>query len=159
MTGAGRESWWGVVNPGAGSRNDALARVHQVLAWRKVEAELNATDHGVHLLELVGRGVEEGYSRFLAVGGDGTVNLVVNALLQSAWKHPPTIGVLPSGTGCDLIRSFGISQDLEEAANHLVGEETAALDAVHLKGPWGDRFFVNSAGSGLTAGTSRTTSK
>ncbi|MFQ5968480.1 MAG: diacylglycerol/lipid kinase family protein, partial [Acidimicrobiia bacterium] len=152
MTGEGTEGWWGVVNPGAGSRTDALDRVHQVLAWRKVKAELNPTDHGSHLLELVDQGVEKGFSRFLAVGGDGTVNLVVNALLQSEWGSPPTIGVLPSGTGCDLIRTFGISQDLEEAASHLVGTETAPLDAVRLRGPWGERLFVNSAGCGLTAG-------
>ena len=105
-----------------------------------------------HLLELVGNGIEEGFSQFLAVGGDGTVNLVVNEVLRSEWEVPPTIGVLPSGTGCDLVRSYGISQDLEEAASHLVGDETAPLDAVRLQGPWGDRFFVNSAGSGLTAG-------
>ena len=145
-------SWWGIVNPGAGNRKDTPARVRAALDRVGVLAELRTSDSAAHIDDLVSEGIESGAGRFLAVGGDGTINLVANALLARQWDSPPVLGVLPSGSGSDLIRSFGISQNLEEAASHLAGPDTAPLDAVHLSGPWGERYFVNSAGSGLTGG-------
>lgn len=145
------EGWWGVVNPGAGARKDILARVRTALAGRRVEASLNLTNDSGHIGELVAEGRARGHRRFLAVGGDGTINLVVNELLRTPWEAPPVLGVLPAGSGSDLIRSFAIPQHLERAADHLVGTATAALDVILLRGPWGDRLFVNSAGCGLTA--------
>lgn len=146
------DDWWGIVNPAAGRKKDHQDRVRAALDASGVGAELQVSDSEAHVADLVEEGVANGYRRFLAVGGDGTVNLVVNAMLRSDWEEPPLLGVLPAGSGCDLIRSFGISQDLEEAATHLSGSETAPLDAVHMSGPWGERYFVNSAGSGLTGG-------
>ncbi len=144
--------WWGIVNPGARGKGDIVARVHRALAWRKVPADLHETGSPDHIAELVAEGTALGRRRFLAVGGDGTINLVVNGLMRGPWASPPVLGVLPAGTGCDLIRTFGISQDLEEAAGHLVTSLTSPLDVVAMKGPWGERHFVNSSGSGLTAG-------
>jgi YegS/Rv2252/BmrU family lipid kinase len=144
--------WWGIVNPGAGNRKDTPARVRAALDRVGVLAELRTSDSAAHIDDLVSEGIESGARRFLAVGGDGTINLVANALLARHWDSPPVLGVLPSGSGSDLIRSFDISQNLEEAASHLTGTDTAPLDAVHLSGPWGERYFVNSAGSGLTGG-------
>jgi len=151
-TEASREGgWWGIVNPGAGNRNDALERAKRALAWRKIEAHLHLSRTQDHLRDLVSEGVGKGYGQFLAVGGDGTINLVVTSLLSTTWPSPPTLGVLPAGSGSDLIRTFGISQNLDEAANHLLGDRVAPLDAVLIRGEWGERYFVNSAGSGLTA--------
>lgn len=146
------EAWWGVVNPGAGNQKDAPARVKAAIDRAGTEAELRTSNSAEHIDELIAEGIGNGFHRFLAVGGDGTVNLVVNALLQAEWEDPPTLGVLPSGSGGDLIRTFGISQNLEEAVSHLAGSATTPLDAVHLQGPWGKRYFVNSAGSGLPGG-------
>jgi diacylglycerol kinase (ATP) len=145
-------TWWGIVNPYAGRGKDHLGRVHAALDDNGVDAELRASASAANVAELVAEGVKGGYRRFLAVGGDGTVNLVADALLRSDWPEPPVLGVLPAGSGCDLIRTFGISQSLEEAASHLPGTTTASLDAVHIRGLWGDRFFLNSAGAGLTGG-------
>ena len=148
----GSQEWWGIVNPGAGNRKDTPERVRSVLDEAGVPASLHTSESAAHIGDLVGEGIKTGAKRFLAVGGDGTINLVANALLQEQWETPPVLGVLPAGSGSDLIRSFGISQDIEEAATHLSGSETAPLDAVHLSGPWGARYFLNSAGSGLTGG-------
>ncbi len=144
--------WWGIVNPAAGHGRDHLARVRAALDANGIEAEIRVSENEDHVAQLVAEGVEDGHRQFLAVGGDGTVNLVADALLRADWNERPLLGVLPAGSGCDLIRSFGISQNLEEAASHLPGSASAPLDAVHITGPWGDRFFLNSAGSGLTGG-------
>lgn len=153
MTGDPDEQvWWGIVNPAAGHGRDHLARVRAALDANGIHAELAVSEDEDHVARIVAEGVEHGHRRFVAVGGDGTVNLVADALLRADWSDRPLLGVLPAGSGCDLIRTFGISQNLEEAASHLPGSASAPLDAVHIEGPWGDRFFLNSAGSGLTGG-------
>src|SRR5690606_41185661 len=58
-----------------------------------------------------------------------------------------TVAVLPSGTGCDLIRTFGIPQDLAGAAKHLTTNETYRVDLVAIEGGWGSRHYVNVARS------------
>jgi diacylglycerol kinase (ATP) len=85
------------------------------------------------------------------VGGDGTVSTVVDALMHAGVKSRPVIAVLPAGTGCDLIRTFGIPQNLEEAARHLSTPHTYDIDVGRVEGEWGVRHFVNVADAGLAA--------
>lgn len=103
------------------------------------------------MVAAVDRGVEEGYERFVAVGGDGTVNLVVESLLAHSWDEPPKVGILPGGSGCDLARTFGIPEHLEEAVEVLADGKEYQIDVAELSGPWGRRSFVNVGEAGLTA--------
>ena len=90
------------------------------------------------------------------MGGDGTVNLVVDALMRHDWQSPPTLGILPAGTGCDFVRVFGIAQEVERAADHLTGGEVYRCDVGHLEGDWGDRYFMNIAQVGIGAASAVT---
>ena len=85
------------------------------------------------------------------VGGDGTLSNAVDALVDAGRASDATVGVLPAGTGCDLIRTFGIPQRLEEAARHLSTPTTYRIDVGRLEGAWGVRHFVNVANTGLAA--------
>lgn len=85
------------------------------------------------------------------VGGDGTVSTVVDALAHRGIVRDAVVGVLPAGTGCDLIRTFGIPQNIEEAARHLGTPNTYRIDVGVLEGEWGVRHFVNVANAGLAA--------
>jgi YegS/Rv2252/BmrU family lipid kinase len=92
-----------------------------------------------------------GARHFALAGGDGTVNLAVNALMTLDLDERPVIGVLPVGTGCDLLRTFGLPQDLAGAARHLTTDDTYAIDVATLEGSWGTRYFVNVAQAGVGA--------
>ena len=85
------------------------------------------------------------------VGGDGTVSTVVDALSHRGIVDSAVVGVLPAGTGCDLIRTFGIPQSIEGAARHLSTPNTYRIDVGRLEGSWGVRHFVNVANAGLPA--------
>jgi diacylglycerol kinase (ATP) len=66
------------------------------------------------------------------------------------------LGVVAAGSGCDLVRSFGVPGDTESAAAHLVGENTYGLDLmkVTVTGPGGERrtrFAHNLAQVGMGA--------
>ena len=145
-------TWWVIVNPGAGGgRHDWADRTVRTFRDRQVDAEVHSSTSSTHIAQLVDVGRELGHHRFLAVGGDGTINLVVDALMRSQWSQPPVLAVLPTGSGSDLIRTFGRSQRLEDSVDHLLGEETYLVDVGHLAGPWGDRYFINVAEVGVGA--------
>lgn len=148
-------TWWTIVNPAAGSRERVERRVYSALEERSIPAEIHSSDSPEHLRELVADGIAAGAERYLAVGGDGTVSLMADALLQHDWSEPPIIGVLPAGSGCDLIRSVGMPQSLEEAAAHLEGDATYSIDVGVAEGEWGTRRFLNVLDVGVIAGTVR----
>jgi diacylglycerol kinase (ATP) len=148
-------TWWTIVNPAAGSRERVERRVHAALEERSIPAEVVASESPEHLRSLVEEGISGGAERYLAVGGDGTVSLMADALPQHRWNEPPVIGVLPAGSGCDLIRSVGMPQSLEEAAAHLEGDATYSIDVGVAEGEWGTRRFLNVLDVGVIAGTVR----
>lgn len=144
-------NWYVIVNPNAGRGTDLVARSEQALAAHGLTTEIVASAGPEAVAEMVDEAVGAGWDHFVAVGGDGTVNLVVDAILRHPWDVPPTLGILPAGTGCDFVRVFGISQELEAAAAHLAGESTYLCDAGALTGEWGIRYFLNVAQAGIGA--------
>jgi diacylglycerol kinase (ATP) len=87
----------------------------------------------------------------VAVGGDGTVNLVADALLAAGGPVPPSMAMLPAGTGSDFARLFGFSGSAVEAARRIVDGESYPLDVGTIEGPFGTRRVVNVAETGLGA--------
>ncbi len=145
--------WWVVVNPGAGRGHAREERVTDALAGRGIEFEMRVSESGEAIRPIVAEGRDRGYTCFAAVGGDGTANLVLNALLLDDWAEPPTLGILPAGSGSDFIRTFGIPNDLDAAADHLLGDAEYAVDVGLLSGAFGHRYFLNVANSGIAART------
>jgi len=149
-------TWWALVNPGAGNGSADAAmeqRVRSALADHEVGAIINVSRSADHLRELVRQGADEGVTRFLAVGGDGTASLVTDALMRLPWDEPPTLGILPAGSGSDFVRTFGFSQKLEEAVRHLTGDESYLVDVGVIQGAWGTRYFLNAADTGILGAT------
>jgi len=143
--------WLVVANPYAGRRREIEQRTRRVLDAQHIEAEIVAPYGETEVRQCIDEAVAGGCDRVVAVGGDGTINLVVGALMQHRWAHPPTLGVLPAGSGSDFVRTFGISQRLEDAARHLGGDEVYLSDVGVLRGGWGERHFINVADAGVLA--------
>ena len=143
--------WLALVNPYAAQGRQARSRVEAALRKRGITGEVLEVDGIAALRDTVSMAVSEGRNRFVAVGGDGTVNAVLNALLEHEWKEPPILGVLPAGTGCDLLRTFGIGNRIESAVDRLAGDNTYPVDVGLAIGGWGRRFFLNVASAGATA--------
>lgn len=143
--------WLVVANPYAGRRREIEQRTRRVLDAQQIEAEIVAPYGEAEVRQCIDEAVADGRDRVVAVGGDGTINLVVGALMQHRWAYPPTLGVLPAGSGSDFVRTFGISQRLEDAARHLGGDEVYLSDVGVLRGSWGERHFINVADAGVLA--------
>ena len=143
--------WLAVVNHMAGRRPIDPAVIADVLRTAGVDADVEAPGSAKATETMLREEAQQGRTHFALVGGDGTVNLAANALIPLALNPKPVIGVLPTGTGCDLLRTFALPQDLAGAALHLATDATYDIDVVALEGPWGDRYFVNVAQAGVGA--------
>lgn len=143
--------WVVLVNPYVARGRHAKPKAETALRNRDIPADVIEVDGIPALRAAVGAAASQLRNRFVAVGGDGTVNAVLNAVLEHSWPEPPVLGVLPAGTGCDLLRTFGLGNRIEPAADRLVGDTTYPVDVGVAIGEWGRRFFLNVASAGATA--------
>jgi YegS/Rv2252/BmrU family lipid kinase len=74
-----------------------------------------ATEYPGHATELAQRAIEDGFEIIAALGGDGTVHEVVNALMQVPQDRRPSLAGVPLGSGNDFCANVGISPDPVEA--------------------------------------------
>jgi YegS/Rv2252/BmrU family lipid kinase len=102
-----------------------------------------------HLAQAAG---EAGDSLLVVVGGDGTVNEVVNGVAGTGAE----IAVLPCGTGQDFGRTHGIPSSFDEAVRVALGGETGTIDLgrVELEGGT-SRFFANVGSAGMSGAVAR----
>lgn len=149
-------NWLVVLNRAAGRTPAALEDVRAALDAAGVEAQIVVPATRSETTEVIVDAAESGQSHFAIAGGDGTVNLVANALLTLEHAEPPVVGVLPVGTGCDILRTFALPHDLGEAARHLATEDVYPIDVATLEGEWGTRYFVNVAQVGVGAAAAET---
>ena len=96
--------------------------------------------------------MEDGATLLVVVGGDGTVNEVVNGV---AGLDGFELAVLPYGTGWDFVRTFGIPRELDDAVQTaLTGDvRTIDLGAAEFRTWAGDEskaFFANVGSAGIS---------
>lgn len=79
----------------------------------------------------------------IVAGGDGTINEVVNALMNLEDK--PALGVLPAGTCNDFAKSLGFDMDLDTCIEVLGQMNIKPVDVGEVNG----HYFINVCGAGL----------
>ncbi len=122
--------------------------VEQALQATGLEYELELTAYPQHATELACRAAQQGRSVIVAAGGDGTMNEVVNGLVQAAGNEEPArLGILPLGTGNDLADALKLPRDLSLACERLKAGRTRLIDVCQVN----DHYFVNNAAVGLEA--------
>ena len=154
-----------IANPSAGRADGGvLDRLVTALRAEGVHPELSLTAAPGHATELARRAAEAGRGYLIAVGGDGTVHEVVNGLVDAGTGtvrgQDPVLGVVPGGSGCDLVRTFGLDRTPEVLAKHLATDATVRIDLgrVHYLDADGReqvRLFANVAEVGYGGSVSR----
>jgi len=112
------------------------------------------TERPGHATQLARQALDDGYRTIVAVGGDGTVNEVLNGLVVNGAVDPEvTLGIIPWGTGADFARSLGIPRHYMEAGRKLLRLETRPVDLGRItclrQGREVERYFINVAGLGF----------
>jgi YegS/Rv2252/BmrU family lipid kinase len=111
-------------------------------------AETRAPGHATALATEAARA---GVGLVVAVGGDGTLNEVVNGLVPVRREHPVTVGALMTGRGRDACRNLGLLRDPRHAAGRLLNGRVVERDVGLAHWPGGERFFLGWAGAGFDA--------
>jgi YegS/Rv2252/BmrU family lipid kinase len=146
-----------IVNPAAGGH--AIYREWPRLSKRLVNDGLlfdYVYTEGVgHAMELAKAAVDTGYHYIIAVGGDGTINEVVNGIFNSTGSHNTILGIVSAGTTCSFARSVGIPLEPIGSCRLLTGQNRLSIDVgiveYKSKGQHLRRFFVNEADVGFGA--------
>lgn len=154
-----------ILNPAAGHGNGAkaLPQIEQLFTQHQVDYSLVRTEFPGHGIELASQAIRDGCQVVVAAGGDGTVNEVVNGVMQSKLEGlpAPPVGVLCVGRGNDFSGSMGIPTDLEGGFQALLAGERRIVDIGKVVGgkyPQG-RYFANCVGVGFDAITTIEVSK
>ncbi len=88
----------------------------------------------------------------VAIGGDGTVNEVVDGLGIDGFPKDVTLALLPTGTGNDLAATLDIPANPDEAEAVIRQSRVRTLDVARVRSEGvGERFFINVASGGLGA--------
>ena len=143
-----------VVNPvaGGGRTGRTWPRLRDSLSRLGAKLHVAETTRVGAGIELAARAVRDGWSRVVAVGGDGTANEVVNGVMEASGTGEAVVAVIPTGRGRDVCRNLGIARDPHVAAQRvLAGEETIVdVGAVEFR-DGRRRYFINAAGIGFDA--------
>jgi diacylglycerol kinase family enzyme len=150
------DKWFFVINPVSGCGQG-------LTVWGRIRSQLDCDDciyeHAIsaypkHVLTLVAEKYHEGFRHFIGIGGDGTLNEMVNAVFSAAAGQPDhhcVFGLLPVGTGNDWVRSRGsfltaknIGFRLKE--RQFTKHDVGVINANALPQPY---YFMNVAGAGI----------
>ncbi|MBS5925924.1 MAG: YegS/Rv2252/BmrU family lipid kinase [Clostridium sp.] len=126
---------------------DKVMKLHQEKGYQVVPYRIQKDKDIDEAFDII----DKDYKYVLVAGGDGTVDSVVNAMMNRGIDLP--IGILPVGTANDFGKFIGIPSDVTKACNQILESEPKAVDI----GKINDKYFINVASSGLFTDVSQKT--
>lgn len=147
-----------IVNPhaGNGSTGSTWPLIESLVRDRVGPFEAYMTKGPGDAKTLANHAIAGNARLLVGVGGDGTLNEVVNGLMmhRDVIRSDVALGFIPAGTGCDFVRTVSIPRDIEDAVNLIASGVVRSIDLGRLdfKGHNGQhqyRYFHNIASFGL----------
>lgn len=123
-----------------------VALVEKGMTGAGLDYHLEQTQYPGHGIELARHAASDGCSVIVAVGGDGTINEVVNGLMQAAGDDLPGIlGIIPLGTANDLADMLDLPRDVTTICQRIAAGNTRLIDLGMVNG----HYFANNSAIGL----------
>ena len=145
-------TWAIIINPQSGAGKTKKK-------WRQIDAELQGleVDYNLHWTESAGHAIEiaqqcrsNGYTKFFAIGGDGTIQEVVNGAFAQGYSDEFVFGALPMGTGNDWMRQYVGKASIAHYLSALKETNHFEQDLGMVKSDGGkSRYFINFFGAGF----------
>lgn len=153
------EQWFVIRNPAAGSGQGEKqwTKIEQLLHKAGIEGTFVKTNYAQHAIDLVAEGIKKGYRKFIAIGGDGTNNEVINGIFQQQLVDPSELvyTLIPVGTGNDWIKTHGIPKDFKKWISQIkygkIIQQDIGLVSYYKAGEQRQRYFINVAGLAFDA--------
>lgn len=143
--------WFALINPSAGRHRPPLDDLREAAQRHGVETTFATSTSVSDAGRVVAEAMENGFTQFISVGGDGTANVLVNALMPQHHAERLTVGIISSGSGCDLVRTFGHTRNIDDGFRRLLVPDRYPIDIGVIT--LGDRrtYFLNAANIGVAA--------
>lgn len=162
-----KDKWMAIVNPhaGTGKGEKDWGKIYDLLYKSGIKFEFVFTKHREHAVALTTKFIKKGYRKFMVIGGDGTLNEVVNGFFMQ--KNVPVdellLGMIPVGTGNDWCRTFDIPFKYKKAVK-LIRDGNIFIQDVgkvsfYSSSTLKRRYFINVAGMGYDAVVAAKTNK
>lgn len=134
-----------IVNPVAGKGHvlKVVPEIKSAMGNFDAAYEIIYTERPGHASEIASIYANEGADIIFAVGGDGTVNEVMNGIINSN----SALAILPCGSGNDFIRSLGFKGTTGEIIAKVLNGKRKVIDVGYING----RYFVNISSAGFDA--------
>ncbi len=163
----GKKEWFTIVNPNAGNGKGKKDwdRISGLFEKNNIPLKIKFTEKKRQAIEFTRGAIAEGFRKFISVGGDGTLNEIVNGVFTQEYCSPKKIimGLIPVGTGNDWGRMFGIPLVYEGAVKVIKECKLMLHDIGVISYYYGNekekRYFINIAGLGFEAVVVRKTNK
>jgi len=144
-----------ILNPvaGNGHAGQSLPEVKEMLNGLGIAYDIEHTTAPLHAVHIARTAAIDGYSIVVAMGGDGTINEVLNGLMEGrALGHKTTaMGVLGAGRGNDFAFGAGLPSSLERDCQIIAAGHRRLIDIgrVTVDGSADSRYFGNGIGIGF----------
>ena len=133
-----------IYNPNSGEKSitnylDNIIKVYQEKNYIVIPYRLNKEECiGKSLMD-----IDETYDHLLIAGGDGTIDIILNAMMEFNVNIP--IGILPLGTANDFASALRLPSNINEAINNIIKSNPKKIDI----GKINDKYFINVASAGM----------
>lgn len=134
-----------IINPKAGKEKslELIPFIEEYFKDKAEEFAIRVTEHPGHATELAKEYSSMGKCRIYSVGGDGTVNEIVNGIVGTE----ASLGVIPTGSGNDFIRSVHSTFDIKDMIISTINGEEKSIDLARAN----DKYFINISSIGFDA--------
>lgn len=151
------KEWLVIVNPnaGIGKGKKDWDRISTCLKEADLPYSVKFTERKGHAVSLTLEGIASGFRKIIIVGGDGTLNEVVNGIFSNniCSTTDISLALIPVGTGNDWGKMFGITPDYEKAIKIISDYKLMLHDTGLMRFYDGaaqkKRYFINIAGVGF----------
>lgn len=153
------EEWLVIVNPNAGNGKGKKDwdRIAEIFSRENIPIVPHFTERKGEAHDLAQEAAKDGFRKIVSVGGDGTLNEVVNGIFSQNFCPPSEfiLGLIPVGTGNDWGRMFGIPMMYEGAVSVIKECKVIKHDIGEISYFSGNEphksYFINIAGLGFEA--------
>jgi len=155
------ERFFAIVNPAAGGGRSAKLAGPALAGLREkgMHIDVIASTGPGHAVQLAREAYDQGYRRFLAVGGDGTAHEIINGVFAGrSHVRRVSLGFLPLGTGNSFLRDF-TKNGADSSLQALVAGRTRPIDLLRLTHATGEIYSFNLLSIGFTADVAALTNR
>lgn len=147
-----------IVNPSSSNGNTGREwpEFEKIIGNSGIELDIKHTECPLHATKITREALKAGYEIIVSVGGDGTMNEVVNGFFEDGKQinEDACLAILSRGTGCDLIRTLGIEKSIDSFVKILKNPKTIVCDVgickfIEYSGKETERYFLNISDVGI----------